>query len=32
MLLFKNSLAVLKDNVNVVKESLVCKDNSAFLA
>jgi len=32
MLLFKDSLAVLKDNMAVFKESLVCKDNVGLLA
>lgn len=32
MLLFKDSLAVLKDNMAVFKESLVFKDNIDFLA
>lgn len=29
---FKKSLAVLKDNMAVFKESLVCKNNIGFLA
>jgi hypothetical protein len=32
MLLFKENLPVLKDNMAVFKEILVCKDNIAVLA
>jgi hypothetical protein len=32
MLLRKDSLAVLMDNMAVFKESLVCKDNTGFLS